>query len=100
MGEEEDKQLLRAADNGNTSEVLRLIEQKVANVNCTNGVRRSGEESTARALRVGRQGEEAAEAYSIDAGRRRRRRGPTPHPRDSPAGGDRLIAVAALVPPR
>ena len=65
MGEEEYKQLLEAAKNGNTSEALRLIEQKVANVNCTDSVRRSGEESTARALRVGRQGEEAAEAYSI-----------------------------------
>ena len=95
-----DGQLLEATKNGNTSEALRLIEQKVANVNCTDSVRRSGEESTARALRVGRQGEEAAEAYSMHAGRRRRRRGPTPHPRDSPAGGDRLIAVAALVPPR
>ena len=52
MGEEEDKQLLKAAERGNTSEVLRLIEQKVANVNCTDSVRRSGEESTARALRV------------------------------------------------
>ena len=51
MGEEEDKQLLRAAANGNTSEVRRLIEQKIANVNCKDGVRRSGEESTARALR-------------------------------------------------
>ena len=59
MGEEEDEQLLKAAERGNTSEALRLIEQKVANVNCTNWVRRSGEESTARALRVGRQGEEA-----------------------------------------
>ena len=66
MGVAEDKQLLKAASDGyNTSEVRRLIEQKVANVNCTNKVRRSGEESTARALRVGRQGEEAAEAYSI-----------------------------------
>ena len=65
MGEEEDKQLLKAAERGNTSEALRLIEQKVANVNCTDSVRRSGEESTARAAGVGRQGEEAAEAYSI-----------------------------------
>ena len=52
MGEEEDKQLLRAAANGNTSEVHRLIEQKIANVNCTDEVRRSGEESTARAAWV------------------------------------------------
>ena len=52
MGYEEDEQLLRAANNGNTSEVRRLIEQKVAKINCTDSVRRSGEESTARALRV------------------------------------------------
>ena len=52
MGKEEDEQLLEATKNGNTSEALRLIEQKVANVNCTDGVRRSGGESTARALRV------------------------------------------------
>ena len=51
MGEEEDKQLLKAAERGNTSEVRRLIEQKVANINCRDPVRRSGEESTARALR-------------------------------------------------
>ena len=50
MGEEEDEQLLEAAMYGNTSEALRLIEQKIANVNCTNQVRRSGEESTARAV--------------------------------------------------
>ena len=60
-----DGQLLSAAENGKTSEALRLIEQKVANVNCTDGVRRSGEESTARAAGVGRQGEEAAEAHSM-----------------------------------
>ena len=60
-----DKDLLEAAMLGNTSEALRLIEQKVANVNCTDSVRRSGEESTARALWVGRQGEEAAEAYRV-----------------------------------
>ena len=47
-----DEDLLKAAENGNTSEVRRLIEQKVANVNCTDSVRRSGEESTARALRA------------------------------------------------
>ena len=47
-----DGQLLEATKNGNTSEALRLIEQKIANVNCTDSVRRSGEESTARALRV------------------------------------------------
>ena len=60
-----DGQLLEATKNGNTSEALRLIEQKIANINCTDLVRRSGEESTARAAGVGRQGEEAAEAYSI-----------------------------------
>ena len=65
MGVAEDEQLQTAAANGNTSEALRLIEQKVANVNCTDGVRRSGEENTARAAGVGRRGEEAAEAYSI-----------------------------------
>ena len=47
-----DEDLLKAAENGNTSEALRLIKQKVANVNCKDRVRRSGEESTARALRV------------------------------------------------
>ena len=47
-----DTDLLEAAKKGNTSEALRLIEQKIANVNCTDSVRRSGEESTARALRV------------------------------------------------
>ena len=52
MGDKEDKQLLKAAEDGNTSEVRRLIEQKIANVDCTDEVRRSGEESTARALRV------------------------------------------------
>ncbi len=51
MGKEEDQQLLTAAYNGNMSEALRLIEQEGVNVNCTNEVRRSGEESTARALR-------------------------------------------------
>ena len=65
MGREEDVQLLRAAKKGNTSEVRRLIEQKIANVNCKDGVRRSGEESTARAAGVGRPGQEAAEAHSI-----------------------------------
>ena len=99
MGDK-DEQLLEAAKKGNTSEALRLIEQKIANVNCTNVVRRSGEESTARAAGVGRRGEEAAEAHSMHAGRRRRRRGPTPHPRDTLREGHRLIAVAALVPPR
>ena len=49
-----DGQLLEAAEDGNTSEALRLIEQKIANVNCTDSVRRSGEESTARAAGVGR----------------------------------------------
>ena len=47
-----DGQLLEAAKKGNTSEALRLIEQEGVNVNCTDYVRRSGEESTARALRV------------------------------------------------
>ena len=47
-----DGQLLDAAMYGNTSEALRLIKQEGANVNCKNSVRRSGEESTARALRV------------------------------------------------
>ena len=47
-----DEQLLSAAENGKTSEALRLIEQEGVNVNCTSQVRRSGEESTARALRV------------------------------------------------
>ena len=62
MGEK-DGQLLTAAKNGNMSEARRLIEQKGANVNCKDpSVRRSGEESTARAAWVGRQGEEAAEA--------------------------------------
>ena len=60
-----DDDLLEAAKRGNTSEALRLIEQEGANINCTGSVRRSGEESTARAAWVGRQGEEAAEAYSI-----------------------------------
>ena len=64
MGEK-DGQLLKATKNGNTSEALRLIEQEGVNVNCTNEVRRSGEESTARAAWVGRPGEEAEEAYSI-----------------------------------
>ena len=60
-----DGQLLQAAIDGKTSEALRLIEQEGVNVNCTDSVRRSGEESTARAAWVGRQGEEAAEAHSI-----------------------------------
>ena len=60
-----DEQLLEAAKKGNTSEALRLIEQEGVNVNCTDSVRRSGEESTARAAGVGRPGQEAAEAYSI-----------------------------------
>ena len=47
-----DGQLLEAAKKGNTSEALRLIEQEGVNVNCTNSVRRSGEESTARAAWV------------------------------------------------
>ena len=47
-----DGQLLEATKNGNTSEALRLIKQEGVNINCTNQVRRSGEESTARALRV------------------------------------------------
>ena len=96
-----DDDLLEAAKNGNTSEALRLIEQEGVNVNCTDSVRRSGEESTARAAWVGRQGEEAAEAYSIcmqgggGGGEAPR------HIRGTRLReGDRLIAVAALVPPR
>ena len=102
MGEEEDKQLLKAAERGNTSEVLRLIEQKVANVNCTDSVRRSGEESTARAAWVGRQGEEAAEAHSMHAQGGGGGGGEAPrHIRGTRLReGDRLVAVAALVPPR
>ena len=95
-----DQQLLKAAENGNTSEALRLIEQEGVNVNCKDGVRRSGEESTARALRVwggkGKrrqrhlvcmQGGGGGEAPRHIRGTRLRE-------------GDRLIAVAALVPPR
>ena len=44
-----DGRLWQAAANGNKSEALRLIEQEVANVNGEDMVRRSGEESTARA---------------------------------------------------
>ena len=100
MGEED--QLLGAAENGNTSEVRRLIEQKIANVNCTDGVRRSGEESTARAAGVGRQGEEAAEACSMHTQGGGGGGGEAPrHIRGTRLReGDRLIAVAALVPPR
>ena len=94
-----DDDLLEAAKNGNTSEALRLIKQEGVNVNCTDQVRRSGEESTARAAWVGRQGEEAAEAHSRHAGRRRRRRGPTLRGTRL-REGHRLIAVAALVSPR
>ena len=94
-----DEDLLKAAENGNTSEVRRLIEQKIANVNCTDKVRRSGEESTARAAWGG-------------TGKRRQRHivcmegggggGEAPrHIRGTRLReGDRLIAVAALVPPR
>ena len=97
-----DEDLLKAAENGNTSEVRRLIEQKIANVNCTDSVRRSGEESTARAAGVGRQGEEAAEACTLVCMQGGGGGGEAPrHIRGTRLReGDRLIAVAALVPPR
>ena len=101
MGVAEDKQLLGAAQNGNTSEALRLIEQKVANVNCTDSVRRSGEESTARALRVwGGKGKRRQRHIVCMQGGGGGGEAPRHIRGTRLREGHRLIAVAALVPPR
>ena len=101
MGEEEDNQLRIAAENGNTSEVRRLIEQKVANVNCTDSVRRSGEESTARALRVwGGKGKRRQRHIVCMQGGGGGGEAPRHIRGTRLREGHRLVAVAALVPPR